>query len=88
MEHKKEHKITTETYDVPFPNNYGLPFHIFEYGKGCYIYDKAGKEFLDFGSGIAVNALGHGREDLAAAASDQMKKLIHVSNLYTTEPSS
>ena len=87
MEHRTEYEITTETYDVPFPNNYGVPFHIFEYGKGCYVWDKAGKEFLDFGSGIAVNALGHGREDLAAVASDQMKKLIHVSNLYTTEPS-
>lgn len=87
MENKKEHEITTETYDVPYPNNYGVPFQIFEYGKGCYVYDKAGKEFLDFGSGIAVNALGHGREDLAAAAFNQMKKLIHVSNLYTTEAS-
>ena len=86
MEHRKEYEITTEAYDVPFPNNYNVPFHIFEYGKGCYIYDKAGKEYLDFGSGIAVNSLGHGREDLAAAAFDQMKKLIHVSNLYTTEP--
>jgi len=86
MEHKTKNEITTETYDVPFPNNYGVPFHIFEYGKGCYIYDKAGKEYLDFGSGIAVNALGHGREDLASVAFDQMKKLIHVSNLYTTEP--
>ncbi len=87
MEHKKEYEITTETYDVPFPNNYGVPFHIFEYGEGCYVFDKAGKKYLDFGSGIAVNALGHGREDLAAAAYNQMKKLTHVSNLYTTEPS-
>ena len=86
MEHKKEYEITTETYDVPYPNNYGIPFHIFEYGKGCYVWDKSGKKFLDFGSGIAVNALGHGREDLASTAFDQMKKLIHVSNLYTTEP--
>ena len=86
MEHTKEYEITTETYDVPFPNNYSVPFHIFEYGKGCYLYDKQDKEFLDFGSGIAVNSLGHGREDLAAAAFDQMKKLVHVSNLYTTEP--
>jgi len=87
MEHRKEYEITTETYDVPFPNNYAVPFHIFERGNGCYLFDKNDKKFLDFGSGIAVNALGHGREDLAAAAFEQMKKLIHVSNLYTTEPS-
>jgi acetylornithine/succinyldiaminopimelate/putrescine aminotransferase len=41
---------------------------------------------LDFGSGIAVNALGYGREDLAQVAYEQMKKLIHISNLYTTAP--
>ncbi|MBI9106114.1 MAG: acetylornithine/succinylornithine family transaminase [Spirochaetales bacterium] len=87
MEYRKEYEITTETYDVPFPNNYAVPFHIFERGEGCYLFDKNDKKFLDFGSGIAVNALGYGREDLASVAFKQMKKLIHVSNLYTTEPS-
>ncbi len=86
MEHMEKYEVTTEAYDVPYPNNYTVPFHIFEHGKGCYVYDKAGKEYLDFGSGIAVNALGHGRDDLALTAYEQMKKLIHVSNLYTTEP--
>ncbi|MDC7126182.1 MAG: aspartate aminotransferase family protein [Spirochaetales bacterium] len=86
MEHLDKYEVTTLAYDVPFPNNYTIPFHILEYGKGCYIWDKSGKAFLDFGSGIAVNALGYGREDLAETASEQMKKLIHVSNLYTTEP--
>ena len=85
MEHKKEYEVTTETYDVPFPNNYTVPFQIFASGTGCYITDLAGKEYLDFGSGIAVNSLGHGRDDLADAAYAQMKKLVHVSNLYTTE---
>jgi len=68
------------------PKNYSEIFLQIESGKGCYLYDKGGKEYLDFGSGIAVNALGYGREDLARTAYDQMKKLIHVSNLYTTEP--
>lgn len=85
MEHRKEYEIQTETYDVPFPNNYAVPFHIFERGEGCYLFDKNDKKYLDFGSGIAVNALGYGREDLATVAFDQMKKLIHISNLYTTE---
>ncbi|MDC7234814.1 MAG: acetylornithine/succinylornithine family transaminase [Spirochaetales bacterium] len=70
----------------PLPKNFADTFLQIEYGKGCYLYDKAGNEYLDFGSGIAVNALGYGRDDLAEAAYDQMKKLIHISNLYTTEP--
>ncbi|MDA3957776.1 aspartate aminotransferase family protein [Oceanispirochaeta sp.] len=68
------------------PKNFAERFLQIESGKGSYVYDKGGKEYLDFGSGIAVNALGYGREDLAKAAYDQMKKLIHVSNLYTTGP--
>ncbi|QEN07414.1 aspartate aminotransferase family protein [Oceanispirochaeta crateris] len=66
--------------------NFSDKFLLIESGKGSYVYDKGGKEYLDFGSGIAVNSLGYGREDLAKAAYDQMKKLIHVSNLYTTGP--
>lgn len=86
MENLTNYEITTLAYDTPFPKNYSSPLQIFEYGKGCFLWDKSGKKYLDFGSGIAVNALGYGREDLAEVASEQMKKLIHVSNLYTTEP--
>ena len=70
----------------PFPKNYTDTFLLVESGQGVYLRDSAGKTYLDFGSGIAVNALGYGREDLADIASDQMKKLIHISNLYTTSP--
>lgn len=70
----------------PLPKNFADTFLQIDHGKGCYLYDKGGKKYLDFGSGIAVNALGYGREDLAEAAYEQMKKLIHISNVYTTEP--
>ncbi len=70
----------------PLPKNFADTFLQIDHGKGCYLYDKGGNEYLDFGAGIAVNALGYGREDLAETAYEQMKKLIHVSNLYTTEP--
>lgn len=70
----------------PYPNNYGSEFLVLDKGEGCYLFDKKGNRYLDFGSGISVNALGYGREDLARTAYDQMKKLIHVSNLYATEP--
>lgn len=70
----------------PLPKNFADTFLQIDHGKGCYLYDTGGKKYLDFGSGIAVNALGYGRDDLADAAYEQMKKLIHISNIYTTEP--
>ncbi len=70
----------------PYPNNYGSKFLVLDRGEGCYLFDKNGNKYLDFGSGISVNALGYGREDLAETAYNQMKKLVHTSNLYATEP--
>lgn len=72
-------------YNAPYPRIYGNEFTLLDHGKGCYIWDVEGKKYLDFGAGIAVNTLGYGREDLAQAAFDQMKKIIHTSNLYTSE---
>ncbi|MBQ3713520.1 MAG: acetylornithine/succinylornithine family transaminase [Spirochaetia bacterium] len=72
-------------YNAPYPRSYGNEFTLFDHGKGCYIWDVEGKKYLDFGAGIAVNTLGYGREDLAKAAYDQMKKIPHTSNLYTSE---
>ena len=77
----------SRVHNVPFPNNYASDFLVFEKGEGVYLYDPTEKKYLDFGSGISVNALGHGREDLAEIACEQMKKVIHTSNLYTSEPS-
>lgn len=70
----------------PFPKNYSSDFLVLDRGEGCYLFDKKGNRYLDFGSGISVNALGYGREDLAKTAYEQMKKLIHTSNLYATQP--
>ncbi|HEX7509977.1 MAG TPA: aminotransferase class III-fold pyridoxal phosphate-dependent enzyme, partial [Chitinivibrionales bacterium] len=55
-------------------------------GKGLYLYDADGKKYLYFGTGIAVNALGHAHPALVKALTDQASKLIHTSNLYITEP--
>ena len=71
----------------PFPKSYADTMLVLQKGKGVYLYDVDGKKYLDFGSGISVNALGHGRGDLASTAAKQMKKVVHVSNLYATEPS-
>ena len=70
----------------PMPGVFTPELLVLERGQGCRVQDAAGRSYLDFGAGIAVNALGYGRADLAAAAADQMRKLVHVSNLYATEP--
>jgi acetylornithine/N-succinyldiaminopimelate aminotransferase len=71
---------------VPFPKNYSSRMLVLVRGEGVHVEDRAGNRYIDFASGIAVNALGHGREDLARAAYEQMSRLTHVSNLYATEP--
>ena len=55
-------------------------------GRGCLVYDDAGREYLDLVAGIAVNLLGHSHPDVVAAVSDQASRLIHTSNLYFTQP--
>ena len=54
----------------------------FEKGEGCWLIERDGRRFLDLGSGIAVNALGHANPDLVAVLSAQAARLWHVSNLY------
>ncbi|HEU6448458.1 MAG TPA: acetylornithine transaminase [Verrucomicrobiae bacterium] len=56
------------------------------HGSGSYVFDVAGKRYLDLGSGIAVNCLGHAHPAIIEALTEQSKKMIHVSNLYYTEP--
>jgi acetylornithine/N-succinyldiaminopimelate aminotransferase len=54
-------------------------------GKGVFLWDIEGKKYLDFVSGIGVNALGHAHPRIVKAIRDQAVKLIHVSNLYYHE---
>jgi acetylornithine/N-succinyldiaminopimelate aminotransferase len=74
------------SHEPPLPQQYGTELLVLREGKGVYLWDIRGNKYLDFGSGIAVNALGYGREDLAQIAADQMRKIVHSSNLFTTEP--
>jgi len=55
-------------------------------GRGSKVYDMEGREYIDFVGGIAVNILGHGHPDLVQAIQRQAAHLIHISNLYYTEP--
>lgn len=55
-------------------------------GEGCRLWDADGKEYLDFLAGIAVCSLGHCHPAVTEAVCAQAKKLMHVSNLFYTEP--
>jgi len=55
-------------------------------GAGSYVYDVAGKRYLDLGGGIAVCCLGHANAEITEALVRQSEKLVHVSNLYYSEP--
>ena len=66
--------------------SYGRFDLVLSHGQGSYVFDVAGKRYLDLGSGIAVCCLGHAHPAITEALVEQSKKLIHVSNLYFTEP--
>lgn len=58
---------------------------VFERGEGSWLFDRSGKAYLDFGSGIAVTGLGHCHPHLVRTLQEQAAKLWHVSNLYRIE---
>ena len=55
-------------------------------GDGCSVWDEKGKEYIDFGAGIAVCSVGHCHPRVAAAIYGQAQTLVHTSNLYYTRP--
>jgi acetylornithine aminotransferase len=56
------------------------------HGDGVYLFSKDGKKYLDFFSGLAVNALGYGNKKVIDAIEEQIRKFIHLSNYYVNEP--
>jgi len=70
-------------YVVPSYGRFDLAF---TRGSGSYLWDVAGKRYLDLGGGIAVCSLGHGHPEITEAFVEQSKQLVHVSNLYYHEP--
>jgi acetylornithine/N-succinyldiaminopimelate aminotransferase len=57
-----------------------------ERGSGCRVWDFEGREYLDFGAGIAVCSLGHAHPEVTKAVTEQASTLVHTSNLYRTAP--
>lgn len=72
-----ERRYLLQTY-----NRYPVAF---ERGKGVFLYDLEGKKYLDFVSGLGVNALGHAHQRIVKTIREQAARLIHVSNLYYHE---
>ena len=66
--------------------NYGVPPLTFVRGSGTELFDDTGKRYLDFLCGLAVTGLGHAHPRVAAALTEQASTLLHVSNLFVTEP--
>lgn len=66
--------------------NYAAPALTLVRGEGSRVWDDAGRAYLDFSTGIAVNALGHCHPTWVARVREQAGRLSHVSNLYRTEP--
>lgn len=59
---------------------------IFDHGEGVWLYTPDNKKYLDMSAGIAVSSLGHNHPKLVENVVRQVKKLIHTSNLYYTQP--
>lgn len=67
-------------------NTYARFDLLLDHGKGARVWDAKGREYIDLGSGIGVNALGHADEGWLRAVTEQLGKLAHTSNLYCTAP--
>jgi acetylornithine/N-succinyldiaminopimelate aminotransferase len=83
----------TDTTDALFAlcERYYLPLYrprriILDHGRGSRLWDRDGREYVDFGAGIAVNALGHAHPSLVAALTEQAGRLWHTSNIFVSEP--
>ena len=77
---------TVELYNQYVMPTYGRFPIVLDRGEGCRVWDEQGREYLDFGAGIAVCSVGHSHPRVAAAIARQAQKLVHTSNLYYTRP--
>ncbi|QES51331.1 acetylornithine transaminase [Streptomyces venezuelae] len=76
----------TGRWQAALMDTYGTPPLALVRGEGCTVWDEAGRSYLDFTAGIAVNTLGHAHPAVVAAVSGQVARLGHVSNLYVAGP--
>ena len=67
-------------------HNYGPRDLVISRGRGSWVWDPQGNQYLDFVSGVAVNAFGHCHPPVVEAIKEQLERLLHGSNLYLLEP--
>ena len=79
----EEIKEMTEEYVLHTYNRFPIAI---DRGEGCFIFDTDGKKYLDFAAGIAVYALGYHFPGYDEALTEQIRKIMHTSNLYYHEP--
>ncbi len=75
-----------ELYTKNVIPSYGRFELVLSHGSGSHLFDVNGRRYLDLGGGIAVCSLGHAHPAITEALVEQSAKLVHVSNLYYTEP--
>jgi predicted acetylornithine/succinylornithine family transaminase len=78
----EEIKKRDMAYVIP---TYGERSVAFSRGKGVYLWDTEGKKYLDFVAGLSVNSLGYSHPEIVKAIGSQVRKLMHISNLYYHE---
>ena len=77
--------VTRSDYDKLMLPTYAPPPPVFVRGDGSRVWDDGGREYVDFGGGIAVLSLGHCPPPLSAALAAQAETLMHLSNLHVNE---
>ena len=79
-------KTIIETAEEHLIHTYNRYQIVLDKGDGVHLYDTDGKEYLDFGAGIAVFALGYNNKEYNDALKTQIDKLVHTSNYFYNEP--
>jgi acetylornithine/N-succinyldiaminopimelate aminotransferase len=82
----EDRQVLTDRWHAVMMDNYGTPPLALVRGEGSTVWDEAGRAYIDFAGGIAVNTLGHAHPAVVSAVSTQIARLGHVSNLYVSEP--
>lgn len=78
-------KVTRQTFDEVMVPCYVPQNMVLTHGKGCFLYDSEGNEYLDMTAGIAVNCLGHNHPVVVKTIKKQAERLIHVSNIFVND---
>ncbi|MCR9002062.1 aspartate aminotransferase family protein [Rahnella perminowiae] len=87
MEHQQQpQNVSRQNFDDWMVPVYAPAAFIPVRGEGSWLWDQAGKDYVDFAGGIAVNALGHAHPEIRKTLHEQADKVWHLGNGYTNEP--